>query len=70
MAYRIRTTSPNLPCITPKPLEGSPYLESQWLRILGDFKPRMIYFGVWWLVISSYLALQVIPFEGSLNLWP
>ena len=33
-------------------------LESQWLRILGYFKPLMVYFGVERPVISSYLAVQ------------
>ena len=27
--------------------------------ILGYFKPRMVCFGVWWPIISSYLAVQV-----------
>ena len=37
------------------------YLESQWLMIMGYFKPIMIYFGVQRPVISSYLAVQVDP---------
>ena len=35
------------------------YLESQWLIIMGYFKPKMVYFGVKWPLISSYLAVQV-----------
>ena len=35
------------------------YQESQWLIIMGYFKPIMVYFGVYWPSISSYLALQV-----------
>ena len=38
----------------------SNYLESQWLIIMGYFKPIMAYFGVWWPIISSYLAVQVV----------
>ena len=30
-----------------------------WLIILGYFKPIMVYFGVQWPIISSYLAVQV-----------
>ena len=37
-----------------------PYLESQWLIITGYFKPIMVYFGVWWPTVSSYLAVQVL----------
>ena len=36
------------------------YLESQWLRIMGYFKPSMVYFGLYWPLISGYLAVQVV----------
>ena len=36
------------------------YLESQWLIIMGYFKPIMVNFGLWWPVVSSYLAVQVL----------
>ena len=44
------------------PLGKTPSLrtKSQWLIIMGYFKPILIYFGVWWPIISSYLAVQVI----------
>ena len=29
-------------------------------KIMGYFSPKMVYFGVWWPVISSYLAVQVL----------
>ena len=44
-----------------------PYLESQRLIIMVYFKPLilMVYFGVEWPIISSYLAVQV----GSGSPW-
>ena len=39
---------------------------SEWLIIMGYFKPIMVYFGVYWPVISSYLAVQVgVPTKQS-----
>ena len=40
-------------------------LESQWLIIMGYFEPIMVYFGVWWPVISSSLAVQVSMISRS-----
>ena len=37
------------------------YMESQWLIIKGYFMSIMVYFGVYWPVILSYLAFQVRP---------
>ena len=43
-------------------------LESQWLIILGYFKPIMVYFGVWWPLISSYVAVQAGRYTSAI-LW-
>ena len=39
-------------------------LESQWLIIMGCFRPITAYFGVQWPIISSYLAVQGV--QGNL----
>ena len=39
-------------------------LDSQWLIIMIDFKPIMVYFGVEWPIISSYLAVQGVFKRG------
>ena len=45
------------------------YLESQWLIIMGYFKPIMVYFGVEWPTISSYLAVQVCQRKNCKLVW-
>ena len=45
------------------------YLESQWLIIMGYFETIMVYFGVQWPIISSYLAVQGIT-EWSPRITP
>ena len=32
---------------------------------MGYFKPRMVYLGVEWPIISSYLAVQAWPFSQN-----